>query len=48
MYYRFNADELMFEICDNRGRVLYMIGTEEEAKRIIANGGLSKVEDLTE
>lgn len=34
-FYRFNADELLYEICNNRGEVLYMVGTEEGAETII-------------
>lgn len=35
MNYRFNADELMYEVCDNRGRVICMTGTEQEAQEVI-------------
>lgn len=35
MYYRYNADELLYEVCDNRDRVVCMTCTEKEAKAII-------------
>ena len=35
MFYTYNADELLYEVCDNRGGVICMTGTEEEAKAII-------------
>ena len=38
MFYRFNADEMMFEVVDDKGRVLCMTGTEEEAKNFIEKG----------
>lgn len=37
MNYRFNADELMYEVIDKNGRVICMTGTEEEAKKVIEN-----------
>lgn len=33
-FYRFNADELMFEVC-TKGGVVCMTGSEDEAKKII-------------
>lgn len=35
MFYRFNADELMYEVLDNAGGVICMTGTEQEAKEVI-------------
>lgn len=35
MNYRFNADELMFEVLDSTGSVVCMTGTEQEAKEVI-------------
>lgn len=40
MYYRFNADNLTYEVCDSKGRVLYEVLTENEAKTIITNRGV--------
>lgn len=35
MFYRFNADELMYEVLDSTGRVICMTGTEQEAQEVI-------------
>ena len=35
MFYRFNADELMYEVLDSTGSVICMTGTEEEAREVI-------------
>ena len=40
MYYRFNADTLAYEVYDSKGRVLYEVLTEDEAKTIVANRGV--------
>lgn len=34
-FYRFNTDELLYEICNNRGEVLYMVEAEEGAETIV-------------
>lgn len=35
MFYRFNADELMYEVLDSTGSVVCMTGTEQEAQEVI-------------
>lgn len=40
MWYRLNADDYMWEILDDKNRLMYKTLTEEEAKKIIEKGGL--------
>ena len=38
MDYRLNADNLSFEVVDNRGRVVCVCNTEQEAQKITNKG----------
>ena len=35
MYYRYDADDLMYEVLDNGDNLICKTNTEEEAKKII-------------
>lgn len=40
MYYRLDYDTLVFEVVNKRGRVVCVCNTEQEAQKIIKQGGL--------
>ena len=37
MYYRYDADDLMYEVVNDKGQIICKTNTEEEAKNVIKN-----------